>query len=451
MSRVASMRPRVRSTEPVKLSDFGNQSIAPALAKTEPVAKEIALYLPVLLKLEGARFLTEIEERLQLLTTSQPTLYSKYDYLKVKGEERDRLFNLGAEAGYVEGLNLAERNSTTLYRLRGQYKLGYRISKKDGSFTASSFFLELVSTELGYLTWTSCQEKPFSYEQETGFDKESAALPIDSFRLSCNFLTAEGHSLLRNLAWQAPSPSPCLEIPATFFREATTSIVAAFLNFEPKPRQQVVFDSYLVLEAKQDALLVYTQNLFADAGSEGGISSMLEGKNRKLASLEEKTLALTEVLRLPLDLESSFSVPLLSETPFRLSFAARQPGPYAGATFTLPMQLANTDGRQVSNYILDDVESLVVSNLFLFLKTANSVAEPNYPLGENVTWEAERLASNIAFTAPNVIKPLREKGTKSYSGEMSKLYLKDSNLSFAGPNNLHLLNLRLHLTLPSPH
>lgn len=463
------MRPRVKQVDKPTFQDFRTNSIVPVESKIEPkvesktnsvVDMEFSLYSPVLLNLDWSNIFSTVNERLRLLGLANPIIYSKYDYVKDSSGEKDRIFTFTASGeGYSEAFNLLNRNDTKKYRLRGNYKLGYRVTKQDTSFTATSFFAELVTNSNdgeGYITYSSYQEPDFNYYQEAKMGIESSISNTDAFKLNLNFISYAGTSIMKTLDWKASAlggkgAPPCVDIPCPGDGTDHRVVVSGFLTLNKIPRVEVTFDSFVVFEVKGNNLVIYTQNVFGDTTVDGGVHSMLGGKNRKLSTFDMKTLTLMEILSFPLNTKTNFPTPIVGNDIFGLNFAARQTGPYSGCVFNLPFTLAKGDSDQVSMYTLDDTDKLNLSSLFIFFKNVPYTSERNYSLDAGVKWSAERISSTTTFISPGVIAYTRDKNVKTNTGDMTKLYLRDTNLEFTGPNNLHVFNIKLTLTLPQTY
>ena len=466
MSRVVAMRPRIKQIQKPTLQDFKTNSIAPIEPKVEPkvepktstiIDTEFSLYAPVLLNLDWGLILGNVNERLHLLATTNPTVYSKYDYMKDDTGDKDRIFIFTASGeGYSEAFNLINRNDTKKYRVRGSYKLGYRVVKQDTTFVAPSFFIELIpgtSDGDGYITYSSYQETDFNYYQECKTNDDNTNYSVDSFRLNFNFVSYAGASCMRTLEWKTSAlggkgAAPCVDIPYPTGGMDHRAIVSAFMTLNKIPRLEVTFDTFVAFEAKNNNFILHTHNIFGDTTIDGGVHSMLSGRNRKLTSMDLKTLTLSEAAHFPLNTNTTFPTPIVSDCIFGLNFAARQSGPYSGCVFTLPFSLSKADPDQVSMYTPDDTDKPNLTSVFVFFKNIGYTSERNFTLDANVKWSAERISASSAFIAPGLIAYTRDKTPKINTGDMTKLYLRDTNLEFTGPNNLHVFNLKLTLTLP---
>lgn len=391
----------------------------------------------------------------KLSSSSQP-----YSYIKdiETGEDIIYYFNSDVKtkgdsySNYADGYEIRDITSTKKYRLRGLYKIGYRYIRQEAGFAATNFFIELVSNISkpdDYISYSVCEDSGFSYAEALGSDIELETSTMEMFKLILNYKDDNGNSQFKTLLWKGPILSgntdvPCLDIPSC---EANFTTISAVVSSTKSFKVDVNFETYLAYEAKGNSLFVYTYNPTSTSSEVGGIYSMINEKNRRLSSGDEKFLPFDQCVEFDLKTGSSLSEPLVSDKIFRLVFVCKQQGRYAGSNFLLSFNLNSGDSSQVSSYAMDDTDKLIWST-FLFLKNIPSTTEKNFPLDNKIVWTTEKMADDASFSSPGIITYNTSKTFKSISGDMSKLFLKNHTIGFVGPKNIHIVKLSFNLSLP---
>lgn len=417
---------------------------------------EITISIPVLFHINWQSVRKIVKVNLTKLSLSS----LPYSYVKDVETGEDIIYYFNSDirtkgdsySNYADGYQIKDNTSTKKYRLRGLYKIGYRYIRQESGFAATTFFIELVcniSKPDDYITYSLCEDNGFSYVEALGSDVECETSTMEMFKLILNYKDDSGNSQFKSLLWKGPILSgntdvPCLDIPSC---EANFTTISALVSSTKYFKMDVNFETYLAYEAKGNSLFVYTYNPTSTSSEVGGIYSMINEKNRRLSSADEKSLPFDQCAEFHLKIGSNLSEPLITDEIFRLVFICKQPGRYAGSNFLLSFNLDSSDPNQISSYAMDDTNKLIWST-FLFLQNIPSITEKNFPLDSKIKWTTEKLADDAYFTSPGVISYTKSKPFKSISGDMSKLFLKNHTLGFIEPKNIHIIKLSFDLSLP---
>lgn len=466
MSRLASTRPRVQPLTGLRkftidtVTSSGEAKIGPSAtvqSKNNHLEKNLTIYVPALFSINWIEMRKKLDVNLAALTKSTPT--TTYSYIKNVDTGDDLIFyftslnkiNGDSSLNYADGYNLENLSDFKKYRIRGLYKLGYRFIKEGDKYTATSFFIQLISHVARpdeYISYSTYEEANFNYLEDYQLDTESDIIGLESFKLNLEF--KDGDSVqLRSMMWKCAIlggnvDTPCLNIPHP---DTDIQYVSGLVSLDKTCKINVDFETYIAYEARGSSLLMYTWNPGVHP-IKGGIYSMLNGKNCKLPTEETKILGFGRGAEFVIDAKSNSPLALSSNQNIYLNFVCKKEGQYEGSNFMLPFSLVDNDPSQISTYIMDDNNKFLIWNTFLFLRNIPHTDEKHFPLNTSVKWITEKLTDKATFISPGSLSYTKVENFKPVTGDMTKFFSKDNGLEFTGPNNVHLIRVKITLALP---
>lgn len=475
MSKLTANRPKIGPSDTTTLRSFvpsgkGLIPLAPDVKTSTPIVppargtvantstasnntSTTAITIPTMMSLDWNKINLILRNQLTSLASNPSTPSVGYQYLRADASTgKDTIFSFSCsdteQNAYVSGYNAGDDK----YRLRGNYKLGFRYIKQGNNCDVSSYFIELTPKTVNgedYITSSVVQEATFSYSSEAEV-KEVNTDTLDVFRLVLNF-PAANHSV-RSVNWKClamggNAVTPCVDIPSGDGKVA----VGATLYSVPISKSNVSFETYIALEAKDEILNLYTQEI---QSATGGVFAMLSGKNKSSPATQSPVTAFS--FRTP----TKFAINTSSKSPstlalapasvgttggqLTLNFVSNQSGKYSGFNFKLPFNISDTDP---STYTMDDTSALIWS-IFLFLKPTSIDGEKTYPLGSDIKWTTEKVSDASTFSNTNTITWNNSKAFKPVSGSMDKFFLKGNAVDLIQPKNMHVIKISMILALP---